>query len=102
MAIKERKNPTPIPSPSKIKNSPHSFSETELNELRKLREKISQLTLQFGQISISIIKLKESENQLKDQLSSLEKEETNLAKKLSDKYGDGSIDLESGTFTPSN
>ena len=102
MAIKERKNPTPIPSPSEIKNSTHSFSETELKELRNLREKISQLTLQFGQISISIIKLKESENQLKNQLSLLEKEETDLAKKLNDKYGKGSIDLDSGTFTPSN
>ena len=45
--------------------------------------------------------LEETENKLKKQLNSLEEEESQIAKKLSDKYGDGSIDLNSGTFTPS-
>ena len=38
----------------------------------------------------------------KEVLAELEKQEVNLAKTLSDKYGKGSIDLESGTFTPIN
>ena len=98
MAIQKRQ----APSPSEIKTSPHSFNEQELNELKELRNKLSQLTLQFGQVSISMLKLKETKEQLKTQLSKLEKEETNIAKKLSDKYGEGSIDLGSGNFTPSN
>lgn len=98
MAIQKRQ----APSPSEIKTSPHSFNEQELNELKELRNKLSQLTLQFGQVSISMLKLKETKEQLKTQLSKLEKEETNIAKKLSDKYGEGSIDLGSGTFTPAN
>ena len=98
MAIQKRQ----APSPSEIKTSPHSFNEQELNELKELRNKLSQLTLQFGQVSISMLKLKETKEQLKTQLSKLEKEETNIAKKLSDKYGEGNIDLGSGTFTPAN
>ena len=38
---------------------------------------------------------------LKKQLVDLEKKETSMAKTLSTKYGEGSIDLETGTFTPS-
>ena len=98
MAIQPRK----IPTPSEIKTSPHSFSEQELKQLRDLREKLNQLTLQFGQISINILKLKQTKEELKNQLKELENEESNIAKTLSKKYGDGSIDLDSGTFTPLN
>ena len=99
MAIKKRTQP--IPSPSDIKQSPQSFSEQELNELKNLRTKINRLTLQFGQISINLFKLEKTKKELENQLLSLEKEESEIAKKLSAKYGDGSIYLESGTFTPS-
>ena len=99
MAIKKRTQP--IPSPSDIKQSPQSFSEQELNELKNLRTKINRLTLQFGQISINLFKLEKTKKELENQLLSLEKEESEIAKKLSAKYADGIIDLESGTFTPS-
>ena len=49
-----------------------------------------------------MIKLKETKEKLKTELAKLEEKESNIAKKLSNKYGDGSIDLGSGTFTPSN
>ncbi len=97
MALKERK----LPSPSEIKTTPQSFSQDEISQLKNLRNKINELSLQFGQLTINKIKLEETENKLKKQLNSLEEEESQIAKKLSDKYGDGSIDLNSGTFTPS-
>ena len=95
MAIKQK-----IPSQQEVKTSPFSFNEKELNQLKELRSKINQLTFEFGQLEISKINLKKTELQLKSQLSDLEKEESNLAKILSKKYGKGSIDLNSGTFTP--
>ena len=97
MALKERN----IPSPSEIKSMPQSFSSEEINQLKDLRNKINQLALQFGELYIQKVKFEETETQLKTQLSSLEEEEAKLAKSLSEKYGDGSIDLESGTFIPS-
>ena len=97
MAIQEKK----IPTPSEIKSSTISFSPEELNKLRNLRSNLNQITIQFGQILINKIKTEETEIQLKKQLSDLEKQEIDLAKSLSNKYGKGSIDLESGTFTPS-
>ena len=35
-----------------------------------------------------------------EELSNLEAQEKNLAQSLSNKYGNGSIDIETGTFTP--
>tara|TARA_A100001201_G_scaffold52963_1_gene52081 strand:+ start:1988 stop:2338 length:351 start_codon:yes stop_codon:yes gene_type:complete len=114
MAIKNKTIPTPqpipipkeepttgkIPSPSEVKKSSISFSQEELNELRNLKTQITQLSIEFGTLTISKIKLDEQENELKKQLTSLESKEKKLAKDLTDKYGKGSIDLESGTFTP--
>ena len=89
-----------IPSPTDIKTSPTSFSPEELNELKQLRTDLSNITAQFGQITVNKIKLEEQEVILKKQLVELEQKETVLAKELTDKYGKGSIDLETGTFTP--
>ena len=95
MAIKQK-----IPSPQDIRKTPQSFSEKELNEIKNLRNKIDQLSFQFGQIYIQKSKIEEQENTLKNELKSFDKKEAELAKKLTDKYGKGSIDLETGTFTP--
>ena len=82
-----------IPSPQEVKSSPFSFKQEELTQLKELRTKVSQLTLDLGNLMINKIKLEESENLLKKTLSDLEN-------KLTKKYGKGSIDLDSGTFTP--
>jgi hypothetical protein len=83
-----------------VKSTPVRFSEDELSQLTKLRTETDQITFQFGQIQISKIKLEENETLLKKQLADLEKREITLAKSLSDKYGKGSINLDTGTFTP--
>ena len=89
-----------VPTPSEIKSSPVSFSPEELNELKQLRSELSNMTAQFGQLTINKIKLEEQETILKKQLAELEQKENTLAKSLTNKYGKGSIDLETGTFTP--
>ena len=86
-----------------IKNRkiPHPLEEKELNQLRELRDKINNVSFQFGQLYISKLKLEENENNLKKELLNIENEQNNISKKLTDTYGKGTIDLESGTFTPS-
>ena len=96
MAIQDKK----IPTPSDIKSSPTSFSEPELKEIKDLRLSLDTLTFQLGRISVEKIKLEEQETILKKQLAELEQKENTLAKNLTTKYGKGSIDLETGTFTP--
>jgi len=97
MAIQDKK----IPKPSDIKSSTTSFTESELKEIKDLKISLNTLVFQLGQIYIEKIKLEETENNLKNQLKTLEKKEASIAEKLSSKYGKGSIDIETGTFTPS-
>ena len=83
MAIQSRK----IPSPSDIKSTPQSFTPEELNQIKELRNQLNQLTYKFGQYSLSKIKLEETGDKLKEELSNLQAQEKNLAQSLSNKYG---------------
>ena len=89
-----------IPSPSDLKKSPVQFTNDEITKLRNLQSKFNNATIQFGQLKISQIKLKETESTLKNALKELEQEESTLAKSLTEKYGKGSLDIETGTFIP--
>ena len=79
---------------------PKKFTPEELKDIQTLQNKINALSFQFGQLQISKIKLQDQEDFLKTQLSSLDKEESDMAKKLTDKYGKGNLDLETGEFIP--
>ena len=89
-----------IPSPSEVKSAPVSFSQEELNEIRDLRTELNQITFQLGQIKINKIRIENTETLIKKDLINLEEKESKIEKKLSDKYGKGSIDIETGTFIP--
>ena len=94
-------NTTKNTNTTRSKIFPNIIYWTELNQLKDLRTKLNQVTVKFGQVKISQIKLKETEESLKKQLADLEKQEVDIAKSLSNKYGKGSINIETGTFTPS-
>ena len=46
------------------------------------------------------LRLETQENFLQDQIKNLEQEEATIAQQLTNKYGKGSIDIETGEFTP--
>ena len=77
------------------------FTPQEIESLKDLQMKVTQITNQFGQLYLGKLKVEEQEKFLKTKLTELETEEANLAKSLSDKYGKGTLDIETGTFTPS-
>ena len=79
---------------------PKKFTPEELQELQTLQENLNTLSYQFGQLQISKLKLQDQEDYLKTQLSSLSKKEAETAKNLTDKYGKGNLDLETGEFIP--
>ncbi len=89
-----------IPSPEKIKNEPQKFTQEEIDNLKSFQTRLDNIITQFGRINLSRIKLDEQESLLKDEVKKIENEEKELAQKLSDKYGRGSLDIETGTFTP--
>ncbi len=109
MAIKE-KQADKIPSPSDIANmSTDSKSSTTLKFTKEELEKISglqlgmtQITTAFGQLKMSEIQLEKQTKYLDSELKKLKEEEQKIAKELSSKYGRGSLNIETGEFTPAD
>jgi conjugal transfer/entry exclusion protein len=83
------------------------ISESELREINELRTSLSTAVATAGQATLQINLLKKDIALLEEQVqnttkvftSLLEKEEE-LVKRLSEKYGTGSIDFETGELTP--
>jgi len=89
-----------IPSPEEIKGEVKQFTPEELNNLKGFQTRLDQILSQLGRVHLSKIKLNEQEDLIKAEIKKIETEEQELAKSLSDKYGRGSLDIETGTFTP--
>ena len=72
----------------------------ELQSLRDLNEKQINLISALGQIEYQIILLKKQKENLKNQIETIESENTKLGKTLTEKYGDGNLSLETGEILP--
>lgn len=76
------------------------FTKEELSTLQDIQSRTQTVTLQLGQLYLNKIRLEEQENNTKAHIKKLEEEEAKIAQQLSNKYGKGSINLETGEFTP--
>ena len=76
------------------------FTEEELNSLQEIQKTYQQITLAFGQNTISRMAIDEREISLKNLLSDTKNKENELAKSLTEKYGKGTLDIGSGEFKP--
>lgn len=83
------------------------ISEEELLEINDLRMKINRSIGESGQAILQVKMLQDDikilENKINEesvQFQKLIQDEQVLVKRLSDKYGTGSIDFETGEFSP--
>ena len=83
------------------------FSEEELQSLNELSQGYQNIQSAFGQIRVQKImaqqqmdNLEEAEVQLESDYITLQDKERGLVKELNDKYGPGSLDPQTGVFTP--
>ena len=86
---------------------PIKLSEEELNELKLIQSTYQEKIYAFGQLYIDKLNLVEQqkemekvESQLKQDLNDNQKKEQNWMNDISTKYGEGSLSLKDGTFTP--
>ncbi len=84
-----------------------NFTPDELENIKKLQEKYNVIGIQLVQLKLAqknakayLESLNEQEQILDEQIAATNAEEKELAKSLDSKYGAGSLDLESGEFTP--
>ena len=83
------------------------FSEEELKSLSELAQGYQTTQAAFGQLRVQKILLsqqqeglEEAEVKLESDYITLQDKERELVKELNDKYGPGSLDPQTGVFTP--
>ena len=76
------------------------FTEDELKSLQELQGTYQQITMAMGQLSLSRLGLDQREESIKSTLEETKTKENELANKLTEKYGKGSLDINTGEFTP--
>jgi hypothetical protein len=85
----------PNQTPSQIK-----FSDSEMKELSDIRESYEKITTAFGQLYLQKRELDNNERRVQEELEITEKAEKALLQRILEKYGEGTVDPNSGVFTP--
>jgi len=83
------------------------FTEQEIAEIRMLQGKFQEKQFEFGRFHLERMHLLKLVKELEDQERKAEEEfgqiqgmETSLLERLTQKYGEGSLDLSNGMFIP--
>lgn len=83
------------------------FTEPEMQSIAKLQTDYQQSIYMLGQIDLEktdleqqLQELQNKRNEIFENWKKLQQEESNLLNSLSQKYGDGSLNLKDGTFKP--
>ena len=75
------------------------LSQEEVQTLSQLQSDQQTLINSFGEVEMRIQLAEIKKDSLVEALTSLKNKEEEVGKTLQDKYGNGTIDLESGIFT---
>jgi len=83
------------------------FTAEELKSLQEIQNQYQTKTIEFGQMKVQKILLTQQLDSLERQMTQMEVDYTNiqqtereLVETLNKKYGPGSLDPSTGTFTP--
>lgn len=78
------------------------LTQEELQSLKILNEKKSQLTLDFGYTEVQIQELELQKDTLIKSLEEIKQEEYRLGNEIQNKYGKVQVNLDSGEIIPLN
>tara|TARA_Y100000361_G_C11127706_1_gene326991 strand:- start:78 stop:347 length:270 start_codon:yes stop_codon:yes gene_type:complete len=76
------------------------FNNDELKKVQDIRQSYMNIHQSFGQLKIAQLKLEEQETELNSTLKKIESDETSFLSEITKKYGDGTLNPETGVFTP--
>tara|TARA_R110002167_G_scaffold277114_2_gene483041 strand:+ start:1551 stop:1796 length:246 start_codon:yes stop_codon:yes gene_type:complete len=76
------------------------LTDIEIKRIDDLKMGYNQLVETLGGVEIQLISILTKKEQLKVDLLEIQKEELIIAKDLEEKYGEGTISLETGEFSP--
>ena len=76
------------------------FTEEELKSLGDLQQAYQRITNSYGQIALAKHNLEEQEAAVKSEFENTRKQEQNLLNSITEKYGPGQLNPQTGVFTP--
>ena len=76
------------------------FTEEELTQVQNIQKSYVGVQNQFGQLKLAQIRLDEQEVDLEEALKSVQSEESKFLDGITKKYGPGTLNPETGVFTP--
>ena len=76
------------------------FTEEELTQVQNIQKSYLNVQNQFGQLKLAQIRLDEQEVDLEEALKNIQSEEKKFLDGITDKYGQGTLNPETGVFTP--
>ena len=76
-----------------------NLTEQEIQQLTQLQSQQDEFVTKFGQLEYQIQLLELQKENLVEQLEETKKIESQIANQLQEKYGDGVINLQEGTFS---
>ena len=75
------------------------LTQDELTQLRNLKEQQQNILMDLGSIEYRMSLLEQTKSNLKSQVLELEKLNNQLGAQLTEKYGNGTLNLETGEIT---
>ena len=75
------------------------FTEEELTQVQNIQKSYANVQNQFGQLKLAQIRLDEQEVDLEEALKNIQSEEKKFLDGITNKYGQGSLNPETGVFT---
>jgi predicted transcriptional regulator len=81
-----------------IKEQVTKVTDKELKSIKEVQRKQAELVTSLGSLEYELQILKEQKEQIFISLSKVEKDINTLMEKLKEKYGDVSIDIETGNL----
>jgi len=79
---------------------PITLEQEELQRIASIQQVSQNITFEFGSIELAKRALEAREGRANEALEALKVSEKELVQTLSEKYGDGSVNLQDGTFVP--
>jgi len=74
------------------------LTEEEMQSIKNARNGFDEITVKFGQVEVEIANLSNTKEMLIKELSELKNTEREIVKNITEKYGDGELDINTGVF----
>ncbi|MAK54974.1 MAG: hypothetical protein CML17_03890 [Pusillimonas sp.] len=85
------------------------LAKEDIESIKNIQDQFAECTNMLGLLQIDenalntqLTQVDEKKNEMFNQLNQLRSKEQDLIKNLQEKYGQGQINLQEGTFTPNN